>query len=142
MKSIVSQAEKRIKAILSNNDNNGYGWAKQREETRDGVAALHFHYDPNASENFKITNNIFCLSTGPIIHTGAKLKWLPKLSGNTYVQVEGRLLAAWPESDDKQPTRYLFLKIPHLIFLRKSLEIKRRFLCNRFQYRFLKILFK
>ena len=94
------------------NDNfmlySGYGWAKQREEERSGVAALQFHGYPNASENFKITNNVLYLSTGTLINTGAKIKWLPKLSGNTYVQVQGRGLITWPENDNDYPRKYMF----------------------------------
>lgn len=104
---------------------NGYGWAKQREEERSWQASLQFHNYPNASENFKITDNVLYLSTGPLIKTGAKLKWLPKLSGNTYVQVEGRVLAAWPERDDSAPKEYLFLKDTALSILENKIGDKK-----------------
>lgn len=57
---------------------------------------------PNAAENFRIVNNVFYLSTGPLLQTGAPEKWQPELDGNTYVQNEGGILVAWPNAEGYQ----------------------------------------
>lgn len=71
----------------------GYGWYMGTKEAT-GSAYMGHAY-PNASENFRIVNNVFYLSTGPLLTTNAPEKWQPKLEGNTYVQNEGGLLATW-----------------------------------------------
>lgn len=86
---------------------------------------LQFHSYPNASENFKIADNVLYLSTGALINTGAKIKWLPRLSGNTYVQVEGRLLVVWPESDDTYARKYIFKKETAFDILKKKVGDKK-----------------
>ncbi len=98
----------------------GYGWASQRAEGRNGTS-LMFHFYPNASENFKIKNNLLYISTGSLITTGAKLRWLPILSGNTYVQDTGATLAYWPYSDEHFPKGYLFFNDTALDIIRNVL---------------------
>ncbi len=47
----------------------------------------------NMATDFYIRNNIFDRSYGDLLHIGAgSLGWLPKLSGNTYLQYEGAML--------------------------------------------------
>lgn len=71
----------------------GYGWYMGTKGA--ASSAYQGHGTPNASENFRIVNNVFYLSTGPLLNTGAPEKWQPELDGNTYVQNEGGLLIAW-----------------------------------------------
>jgi len=71
----------------------GYGWYMGTKGA--GGAAYQGYDDPNASENFRIVNNVFYLSTGPLLQVGAPEKWQPDLDGNTYVQSEGGLLISW-----------------------------------------------
>lgn len=75
----------------------GYGWYMGTKET--GGSAYMGYNCPNASENFRIINNVFYLSTGPLLQTGAPEKWQPELDGNTYVQSEGGILVAWPSEE-------------------------------------------
>lgn len=78
----------------------GYGWYMG---AKDGSGSAYMgHGAPNASENFRIVNNVFYLSSGPLLTTGAPKKWLPTLDGNTYVQGEGGILAAWPGEEGYQ----------------------------------------
>lgn len=76
----------------------GYGWYINIKKSYAGTG-YQGHNDPNASENFHINNNVFYLSTGPLLQTGAPKKWQPELDGNTYVQSEGGILAAWPDEE-------------------------------------------
>lgn len=73
----------------------GYGWASVRNNKAQHSSAYMGHNHPNASENFRIVNNVFYLSTGPLLSTGAPEKWQPELDGNIYVQNDGGILAAW-----------------------------------------------
>lgn len=79
----------------------GYGWYMG---TKGAAGSAYMgHGFPNASENFRINNNVFYLSTGPLLTTGAPKKWQPTLDGNTYVQNEGGLLISWfIEEEDYQ----------------------------------------
>lgn len=79
----------------------GYGWYMNVKKSYAGTG-YQGHNDPNASENFRIVNNVFYLSTGPLLNTGAPEKWQPKLDGNTYVQIEGGFLACWPGAEGYQ----------------------------------------
>ena len=83
----------------------GYGW--YMEEKAPGAAYMGHSY-PNASENFRIVNNVFYLSTGALLQTGAPEKWQPELDGNTYVQNDGGVLVVWPleEGDQRQYPYY------------------------------------
>ena len=60
------------------------------------------HSYPNAAENFRIVDNVFYLSTGALLQTGAPEKWLPELDGNTYVQNDGGILIVWPSEEGYQ----------------------------------------
>lgn len=72
----------------------GYGWYMG---TKGAVGSAYMrHSAPNASKNFRILNNVFYLSTGPLLQTGAPKKWQPKVEGNTYVQNDGGILIMWP----------------------------------------------
>lgn len=76
----------------------GYGWYMG---TKGAAGSAYMgHNAPNASENFRIVNNVFYLSTGPLLQTGAPKKWQPVLDGNTYVQNEGNELAYWTTDDE------------------------------------------
>jgi len=77
----------------------GYGWAGLQDNKAEGSAAYMGHWAPNASENFRIINNVFYLSTGPLLQTAAPKKWQPELDGNTYVQNEGGVLITWLNDD-------------------------------------------
>ena len=75
----------------------GYGWYMG---TKGGLGSAYMgHYAPNASKNFRIVDNVFYLSTGPLLQTSAPEKWLPQLDGNTYVQNQGAFLVAWPNRE-------------------------------------------
>ena len=75
----------------------GYGWYMGTKGR--GGSAYMGHNCPNASENFRIVNNVFYLSTGSLLQTGAPEKWQPELEGNVYVQSEGGVLVAWPSEE-------------------------------------------
>ena len=78
----------------------GYGWYMG---TKGAAGSAYMgHHSPNAAENFRIVNNVFYLSTGPLLQTGAPEKWQPELDGNTYVQSDGGTLIAWPNEDGHQ----------------------------------------
>jgi len=77
----------------------GYGWAGTQDNKAETSASYMGHYAPNASENFRIVNNVFYLSTGPLLQTGAPKKWQPELDGNTYVQNEGGVFIFWQNED-------------------------------------------
>lgn len=84
----------------------GYGWYMRVKGG--GSSAYMGHNAPNASENFRIVNNVFYLSNGPLLTTGAPKKWQPELDGNTYVQGEGGILAAWPGEEGYQYYPYYY----------------------------------
>ena len=84
----------------------GYGWYMGAKGG--GSSAYMGHNAPNASENFRIVNNVFYLSNGPLLTTGAPKKWQPELDGNTYVQGEGGILAAWPGEEGYQYYPYYY----------------------------------
>ena len=84
----------------------GYGWYMGAKGG--GGSAYMGHNAPNASENFRIVNNVFYLSNGPLLTTGAPKKWQPELDGNTYVQGEGGILAAWPGEEGYQYYPYYY----------------------------------
>lgn len=80
----------------------GYGWYMG---TKGAAASAYMgHAAPNASENFRIVNNVFYLSTGSLLQTGAPAKWQPELDGNTYVQNEGGVLVSWLSKEGYQTT--------------------------------------
>jgi len=85
----------------------GYGWGSQLYKKSNFSSAYMGHWDPNAAKNFKIINNVFYLSTGPLITTAANLEYLPVLDGNTYVQNELGVLAIW-RNDDNEVCTYPF----------------------------------
>lgn len=71
------------------------------------------HGSPNASENFRIVNNVFYLSTGPLLQTGAPEKWQPELDGNTYVQSDGGLLISWFTDEEDYQKNYPYYYNEH-----------------------------
>jgi len=84
----------------------GYGWS-----TTDPVnsvltnhACYMGHQSPNTAVNFRMENNVFYLSTGPLLYTWAKQDSLPVLNGNTYAQSEGSPLAGWTSEEEKGTT--------------------------------------
>lgn len=80
----------------------GYGWYMGTKEA--AGSAYMGHSAPNASENFRILNNVFYLSTGKLLQTGAPEKWQPELNGNTYVQNDGGVFIVWPDEDGNSIT--------------------------------------
>jgi len=92
----------------------GYGWSLTDpvNSILTRHAAYMGHPCPNTAINFRIENNVFYLSTGPLIFTWAKQDSLPVLSGNTYAQSEGCPLASWTSGDgqgsDRQGTVYWY----------------------------------
>ena len=77
----------------------GYGWAGRQDNKAQDSAAYMGHEAPNAAKNFRIANNVFYLSTGPLLMTGAPEKWMPELDGNTYVQNDGGVFACLPDDE-------------------------------------------
>ena len=83
----------------------GYGWYMG---TKGALGSAYMgHNTPNASKNFRIVDNVFYLSTGTLLQTGAPEKWRPQLEGNTYVQNNKGLLAGWPNQEGYQ-TNYAY----------------------------------
>lgn len=85
----------------------GYGWAGRQDNKAENSASYMGHWAPNASRNFRILNNVFYLSTGSLLMTGAPEKWMPELDGNTYVQNDGALFVCLP-NDEGDGTHYAF----------------------------------
>ena len=83
----------------------GYGWYM---EGKGPGAAYQGYDDPNAAENFRIVNNVFYLSTGALLQTGAPEKWRPELDGNTYVQNDGGVLIVWPSEGYQMQYPYYY----------------------------------
>ena len=77
----------------------GYGWASMQNGKAEQSSAYMGHQWPNASENFRIVNNVFYLSSGSLLRTGAPKKWQPELDGNTYVQNDGGVFIRWPNAE-------------------------------------------
>lgn len=79
----------------------GYGWSvtDMRLHNVNRNAAYMGHWCSNTARNFVMENNVFYLSTGPLISTGALRDSLPLLRGNTYAQSENGLLARWTNED-------------------------------------------
>jgi hypothetical protein len=79
----------------------GYGWYQGilGKDNYRGLAYMGHGY-PNITENFRMENNVFYLSTGPLIQTAATKEHLPVMNGNTYVQHPGGDLAYWPVEDE------------------------------------------
>ncbi len=76
----------------------GYGFGRKNPT---GAAAIKGWDHNNHAENFTITNNIFCDSFSNLYHIGASYsEWLPKLSGNVYLQHAGRVFGKY----GKNPT--------------------------------------
>lgn len=79
----------------------GYGWFNGISwKDNNWGTAYQGHGDPNVAENFRMENNIFYLSTGPLIATAAAKEHRPVMSGNTYVQHPGGILAVWPTEEE------------------------------------------
>ena len=89
----------------------GYGWYM---ETKGAAGSAYMgHGSPNASENFRINNNVFYLGTGPLLTTGAPEKWQPTLDGNTYVQSDGGLLISWFSEAEGYQKNYTYYYNEH-----------------------------
>ena len=71
------------------------------------------YVSPNTSENFRINNNVFYLSTGPLLTTGAPEKWQPTLDGNTYVQSDGGILISWFTEEEGYQKNYPYYYNEH-----------------------------
>ena len=89
----------------------GYGWYM---DTKGAAGSAYMgHGSPNASENFRINNNVFYLGTGPLLTTGAPEKWQPTLDGNTYVQSDGGLLISWFSEAEGYQKNYTYYYNEH-----------------------------
>jgi hypothetical protein len=89
----------------------GYGWYMN---TKGAAGSAYMgHAYPNASENFRINNNVFYLSTGPLLTTGAPEKWQPTLDGNTYVQSDEGLLISWFTEEEGYQKNYPYYYNEH-----------------------------
>ena len=89
----------------------GYGWYMG---TKGAAGSAYMgHGSPNASENFHINNNVFYLSTGPLLTTGAPKKWQPMLDGNTYVQSNGGFLISWFTDEEGYQKNYPYYYNKH-----------------------------
>ncbi|MBR5307910.1 MAG: S-layer homology domain-containing protein [Clostridia bacterium] len=103
-------AETYVERIMTNmhiHDNiirdTGYGFGRKNPTN---AAAIKGWDHNNHSENFTITNNIFCDSYADLYHIGATYEvWLPVLSGNIYIQHAGRTIAKF----GKIPSEQLYL---------------------------------
>ena len=78
----------------------GYGWYCGILGKGNYGAAYQGHQYPNVSKNFRMENNVFYLSTGPLIATAASKENRPMLNGNTYVQNPYGILAVWPQQEE------------------------------------------
>ncbi len=76
----------------------GFGWGNQRPDFGTPSSIQLWTY-PNASENFVIQNNVLYLSKERLLDNGSELQWMPKLSGNTYVQTSDGMLGTWTNPD-------------------------------------------
>lgn len=76
----------------------GYGWGNKRPDLGTPSAIQLWTY-PNASENFVIQNNVLYLSKERLVDNGSELQWMPKLSGNTFVQTSDGMLGTWRNPD-------------------------------------------
>lgn len=78
----------------------GYGFGRKSPSA---AAAIKGWDHNNHAEDFTITNNIFCDSYAYLYHIGATYSsWLPKLSGNTYLQHAGRVIAKFGKNPSEQ----------------------------------------
>ncbi len=81
----------------------GFGWASATQEYKiarsSGYQGWNHH---NPSKDFTIRNNVFYLSTGPLLTTSTKDEWAPTLEGNTYVQTKGNYFISWQGSEGEQ----------------------------------------
>ena len=83
----------------------GYGWycGQLNKGGNDVYGAAYQGYDdPNTSENFRVENNVFYLSSGFLINPGGVMEWLPEFSGNTYVQSKNGGLFTYPSGEGYQ----------------------------------------
>ena len=88
----------------------GYGFTSTvMPEWSQYSSAYEGHRHPNTAVNFVMRNNVFYLSTGPLITSGAKAEFLPVLEGNTYVQTNGGWLAYWTAQGETE-SRYIAYK--------------------------------
>lgn len=78
----------------------GYGFGRKSPSA---AAAIKGWDHNNHAENFTIKNNIFCDSYAFLYHIGATYsEWLPELSGNTYLQHAGRVIAKFGKNPSEQ----------------------------------------
>ena len=85
----------------------GYGFTSTfKPEWSQYSSAYEGHQHPNTAKNFVMRNNVFYLSTGPLITSAAKVEFLPLLEGNTYVQTNGGMLAYWTAQGETE-SRYI-----------------------------------
>lgn len=80
------------------NDNlimySGSGFSTQRNEPYNGSGIMMWSYD-NPSENFKVTNNVFYVSTGNLFYMRINPKYYPNMDNNTYIQYFGGGLGSY-----------------------------------------------
>lgn len=81
----------------------GYGFGGMQRPDKYMSACIMSNTKPysimyNEAENFVIKDNIFDLSTNQLLNLGSQAGTAPKLSGNTYVQVYGKLLGYYTDN--------------------------------------------
>lgn len=87
----------------------GYGWYRGILGKNNSYGCCYQgHEYLNIAENFRMENNVFYLSTGPLIATQTQEQYLPVFSGNTYLQNPNGILAKWPDPETGKPTYYTF----------------------------------
>ncbi len=82
----------------------GFGWGSIQDAKPWFSSPYMGHRWPNASKDLRIEDNVFYLSTGPLLMPGSMARWNPVLSGNTYVQTRGNALAVWAVEDGNPVT--------------------------------------
>jgi hypothetical protein len=86
---------------VKNNDilYTGFGWSCDKKFSswidKQYISGINFWDGPDVNNGIYLTNNVLYRSKGALIHLGMPDQYLPKLSGNTYVQDANGALAVW-----------------------------------------------
>ena len=88
----------------------GYGWGQQRHNTYTPALIKGWSYE-NSARNFTIHHNVFDRSAYRLVHLVAgKEEYLPKMSGNTYVQKHGMTLGQYGSKENGEPEIMAFFE--------------------------------
>lgn len=86
----------------------GFGWGQQRHNKETPAAIKGWSYE-NTARNFTIKNNVFDRSAYRLLHLVAKKEeYLPKLSGNSYIQNRGGMLGQFGANEVSEPSVIMF----------------------------------